>query len=66
VKLLLKVITKNVPEASTTFHHFTDSTVCNQEGENCMLSKGKNCANVFLREKYSLNDELLKQRMKFE
>jgi hypothetical protein len=60
VKLLLQVINKNISEVSKTFHDF-DSTVCNQAGDDGMLSK---CANVCLREKYSLNNELLKKRVK--
>jgi hypothetical protein len=47
----VKVINKNVPEVSATFCDFIDSTVCNQEGEDCMLSKCENYANVCLREK---------------
>jgi hypothetical protein len=46
VKLLLKAINKNVPEVSTTFHDFNDCTMCNQEGEDCVLLKCEHCANV--------------------
>jgi hypothetical protein len=31
----------NVPEVSTTFHNFIDYAMCNQEGEDCMLSESE-------------------------
>jgi hypothetical protein len=48
--------------------HFmtTDSTVYNQEEEDCVLSKCEICTNVRQREKYSLNDQLLKKRLRWE
>jgi hypothetical protein len=50
----------------TTFCDFTDYTACRQEKEDCMLSKCEHCANVYLMGKYSLNDEQLKKRVKWE